>query len=254
MKTEGSQIIKEIYPYYDNTTAAFISLDNWDIKQYVYFSFDFSDKTKIKDIAYFKITTDFAIYHLNIQFTFLEKKIENLVDNDVLGKNITWYYIKGSNFRKEKTEQGFDSYIKLENYFTKKKTLLIRIYVEKMKGDMIVENLESMPMDNSLTNNNNYNKNNFGHHNHNKNVHHDYHDYVINNEHRYYYNNSYNKYHHYHKEWRYHSHDRINEVNPYRNLYGIILLQIWLVIMILYCMVNRRKRNNQIPFAVSGNM
>ena len=255
MKTHSSQIIKEIYPFYDNTTAAFISLDNSDIRKYVYFSFDFSDKTRLKDIAYFKITTDSSLYHLNIQYSFVEKKIENLVDYDVLGKNVSWYYIKGANFRKEKTEQGFDSYIKVENYFTKKKTLLFRIYVEKMKGDMIFENLESMPVDNSLTNNNNYNKKNYGHYNHNKNAHHNHHEYVINNEQRYFYNNSYyNKYHHYHKEWRYHSHDRIHEVNAYRNLYGIILLQIRILIMFLYCLVNRRKRNNPILVAVSGNM
>lgn len=255
MKTHSSQIIKEIYPFYDNTTAAFISLDNSDIRKYVYFSFDFSDKTRLKDIAYFKITTDSSLYHLNIQYSFVEKKIENLVDYDVLGKNVSWYYIKGANFRKEKTEQGFDSYIKVENYFTKKKTLLFRIYVEKMKGDMIFENLESMPVDNSLTNNNNYNKKNYGHHNHNENAHHNHHEYVINNEQRYFYNNSYyNKYHHYHKEWRYHSHDKIHEVNAYRNLYGIILLQIWILIMFLYCLVNRRKRNNPILVAVSGNM
>ena len=112
-KSQSSQaIIKEIYPYYYNTTATFLSLQNYGIKKYAYFSFDVTDK-KLNGIAYFKITTDSSLYHLNIQYSFVEKKIENLVDYDVLGKNVSWYYIKGANFRKEKTEQGFDSYIKV---------------------------------------------------------------------------------------------------------------------------------------------
>ena len=78
---------------------------------------------------------------------------------------------------------------------------------------------------------------------------------MINNEQRYYNNqDNYNRYYHYHKEWRYHSHDRINEYSSFKILYGIVLLQVWFVIMILYCLVNRKKRNNQIVVGINNNI
>lgn len=268
IKSQNSKaIIKEIYPHYYNTTATFISLPNSDIKKYAYFSFDITDKN-IKDTVYFKITTDSALYHSNINYYLFEKEIDKISGKDVEG--IYYYFIKGANFRKEKTEQGYDSYLKFEHLNRyNRKTLLIRIDVEKMKGDISIENLEKYPEDNSLINNNNYNKNNYNnnnknnYNNYNKNNygHHDYdrynnhHHEVINNEQRYYNNqDNYNRYYHYHKEWRYHSHDRINEYSSFKILYGIVLLQVWFVIMILYCLVNRKKRNNQIVVGINNNI
>ena len=70
------------------------------------------------------------------------------------------------------------------------------------------------------------------------------HTHIINNEHRYYNNNIHDRYYHYHKKWRYHSHDRIYQLQPIYLVSGIILGNIWLLLFILYCMVNRRKRNN----------
>ena len=239
IKSQNSKaIIKEIYPHYYNTTATFISLPNSDIKKYAYFSFDITDKN-IKDTVYFKITTDSALYHSNINYYLFEKEIDKISGKDVEG--IYYYFIKGANFRKEKTEQGYDSYLKFEHLNRyNRKTLLIRIDVEKMKGDISIENLENFPEDNSLINNNRYN-----------NHHHE----VINNEQRYYNNqDNYNRYYHYHKEWRYHSHDRINEYSSFKILYGIVLLQVWFVIMILYCLVNRKKRNNQIVVGINNNI
>ena len=268
IKSQNSKaIIKEINPHYYNTTATFISLPNSDIKKYAYFSFDITDKI-IKDTVYFKITTDSALYHSNINYYLFEKEIDKISGKDVEG--IYYYFIKGANFRKEKTEQGYDSYLKFENLNRyNRKTLLIRIDVEKMKGDISIENLENFPEDNSLINNNNYNKNNYNnnnknnYNNYNKNNygHHNYdrynnhHHEVINNEQRYYNNqDNYNRYYHYHKEWRYHSHDRINEYSSFKILYGIVLLQVWFVIMILYCLVNRKKRNNQIVVGINNNI
>ena len=268
IKSQNSKaIIKEINPHYYNTTATFISLPNSDIKKYAYFSFDITDKN-IKDTVYFKITTDSALYHSNINYYLFEKEIDKISGKDVEG--IYYYFIKGANFRKEKTEQGYDSYLKFEHLNRyNRKTLLIRIDVEKMKGDISIENLEKYPEDNSLINNNNYNKNNYNnnnknkYNNYNKNNygHHNYdrynnhHHEVINNEQRYYNNqDNYNRYYHYHKEWRYHSHDRINEYSSFKILYGIVLLQVWFVIMILYCLVNRKKRNNQIVVGINNNI
>ena len=264
IKSQSSKaIIKEIYPYYYNTTATFLSLENSDIRKYVYFSFDITDK-KLNGNAYFKITTDSALFHSNIQYYFSDKNINKISSYDVEGTNLFYYYIKGSNFRKEKTEQGFGSYLKIEHLNKyNRKTLLIRIDVEKMKGEILIENLEIIPEDNSLTNNNynNYNKNDYEHHNYdsknkyNSNHNHHNHHEVINNEQRYYNNqDNYNRFYHYHKEWRYHSHDRINEYSSPKMVYGIILFHVWFIILIIYCLINRKKRNNQIIIAVNNNI
>ena len=306
----SSFIIKEIYPYNLNATAAFLSLTNTGIKKYVYFSFEFN-KDKIKDNAYFKISTDSAIYQTNIQYLFIEKKPDEIKLGDVAGNYIYYSYIRGMNFRKEKTEQGFDSYIKIEQYYkNNKNTLVIRIDVEQLKGDVSIENLERLPEDNSLNKNifvstnyqnnnngrnnnypNNYNgKNNFQNNNgrnnnypnnyngnnnnypnnyngrnnnypnnyngkgnnyqnnyNGHNYNHDYnHNSVINNEQRYS-NDIYNKY------YSYHSHNN-NGAESFRIIYGIIMANIWFVIIILYCLINRRKKNTQYAVAINNSV
>ena len=289
IKSQNSNfIVKEIYPYNLNATASFLSLTNTGIKKYAYFSFEFN-KEKIIDIAYFKISTDSAIYQSNIQYLFIEKKVDEIKKEDLEGNNIYYNYIKGFNFRKEKTEQGFDSYIKMEKYCgCNKNTLIIRIDVEKLKGDISVENLKNFPQDNSLNKNilinsnypNNYNAiNNNGKNNNypnnyngiNNNYHgmnnnhqnnnygrsdHFFNDHnsVINNEQRYSNNDIHNKYNHYHKEWRYHSHDKIQEPQPFKIVYGITMAQIWFIILILYCIINRRKKNTQYAVGINNSV
>ena len=119
--------------------------------------------------------------------------------------------------------------------------LVIRIDIDKLKGDIIAENFESLPIeDKSLTKNNQYQYNNNYDYNHNNR--HDnsdgHNNAVINDEKRYSSKEIHDKYYHYHKEWRYHSHERIQEVEPIRITYGIIIAQIWLVILVLYCIIN----------------
>ena len=142
IKSQNSKaIIKEIYPHYYNTTATFISLPNSDIKKYAYFSFDITDKN-IKDTVYFKITTDSSLYHSNINYYLFEKEIDKISGKDVEG--IYYYFIKGANFRKEKTEQGYDSYLKFEHLNRyNRKTLLIRIDVEKMKPEYVLADFQA---------------------------------------------------------------------------------------------------------------
>ena len=130
---------------------------------------------------------------------------------------------------------------------------MIRIDIDKLKGDIIAENLENLPIeDKSLTKNNQYN-NNYDYNNR-----HDISDgqnnAVINNEKRYSSKEIHDKYYHYHKEWRYHSHERIQEVEPIRITYGIIIAQIWLVILVLYCIINRRKKNAQYTVAINNSV
>ena len=134
---------------------------------------------------------------------------------------------------------------------------MIRIDIDKLKGDIIAENLESLPIeDKSLTKNNQYQYNNNYDYNHNNR--HDnsdgHNNAVINNEKRYSSKEIHDKYYHYHKEWRYHSHERIQEVEPIRITYGIIIAQIWLVILVLYCIINRKKKNAQYTVAINNSI
>ena len=269
-------IIKEILPYSMNATAAYIALTDLGIKKYAYFSFDFSNS----NIAYFKITTESSFSHSNIQLLFSEKEVNEINKNDLENYYVQWHFIRGYAFKKVKNEQGFDSYLKVEKYNKNCKTLIIRIDVDKLGNDITAENLESLPEDNSLNknnyneieknlhhwkdnynkNNNNYNNNNYhynhnnnNHYNHNNNYpsnHNNYHNYGMNNNQRDYNNEIHNRYYHYHQSWRAHSHDTICETNAPRIIYGLILSQIWIVILILYCLVNRRKRNVQYTVAI----
>ena len=268
-------IIKEILPYSMNATAAYISLTDLGIKKYAYFSFDFSNS----NIAYFKITTESSLSHSNIQLFFSEKEVNEFNINDLENYYVQWNFIRGYAFKKVKNEQGFDSYLKVEKYNKNCKTLIIRIDVDKLGNDITAENLEYLPEDNSLNknnyneieknlhhwkdnyNNNNYNNNNYhynhnnnNHYNHNNNYpsnHNNYHNYGMNNNQRDYNNEIHNRYYHYHQSWRAHSHDTIYETNAPRIIYGLILSQIWIVILILYCLVNRRKRN--VPYIIPIN-
>jgi len=271
-------IIKEILPYSMNATAAYIALTDLGIKKYAYFSFDFSNS----NIAYFKITTESSFSHSNIQLLFSEKEVNEINKNDLENYYVQWHFIRGYAFKKVKNEQGFDSYLKVEKYNKNCKTLIIRIDVDKLGNDITAENLESLPEDNSLNknnyneieknlhhwkdnynkNNNNYNNNNYhynhnnnNHYNHNNNYpsnHNNYHNYGMNNNQRDYNNEIHNRYYHYHQSWRAHSHDTICETNAPRIIYGLILSQIWIVILILYCLVNRRKRNVQYTVAINN--
>ena len=247
-------IIKEILPYNMNATAAYISLKDLNIKKYAYFSFDFSKS----NIAYFKITTESSLSHSNIQLLFSDKEVDKINQYDLENYYTQWHFIRGYDFKKEKTEQGFDSYLKIEKYIKTCKTLIIRVDVDKLGADIMAENLERLPEDISL-NKNNYkekentyghwqgNYNNNYHYNHNNN-----HIHGINNNQRDYNNEIHNRYYHYHQKWRDHSHDTVYATNAPRIIYGLIISQIWMIILILYCLVNRRKRNVQYAVAINN--
>ena len=241
-----SKIIKEIYPYYLNITATYLSLDDPSIKRYAYFSFDFSDE-KMDNFAYFKISTESVLYQTRIQYLFFDKELDE-ISNDDVEKIFAFYYIKGHNYRKEKTEQGFDTYIKIEKLKNNGKSLIIRIDVEQLKGDITIENMESIPEVTPL--NKNIYKDNYPH-NHER-----YHNNVINNEQRYNVDNEIirDRYYHYHKDWRYHSHDKVHEENPITIIYGLILIQVWIIIFCLYCTINRRKNNTQRNVIINNNI
>ena len=249
-----SLIIKEVYPYYMNTTATYISLRDSTIRKYVYFSYDFSQE-KNNDIAFFKITSDSALSHSNIQFLFTNKNLNEITYDDLERNYNNWYFIRGYNFKKEKTEQGFDSYLKIGRFFKDKKTLVLRLDVDGLKGEITIENLESLSEDNKLYKNYNY-KEKGQENNYYNNQYDNYHKHVINNERRYYNNENdiHNRYYHYHKDWRAHSHDTIYETSQLKVIYGVIIAQVWTIILVLYCLVNRRKKNVQYAVSINNNV
>ena len=183
------------------------------------------------------------LYYTNIQYIFTNKNMGEINYSYLEGRNQFWFFIKEHNFRKEKSEQGFDSYLTIEkNKNADGAILVIRIDIDKLKGDIIAENLESLPIeDKSLTKNNQYNNN----YDYNHNNRHDIDDWqnnaVINNEKRYSSKEIHDKYYHYH-------------IEPIRITYGIIIAQIWLVILVLYCIINRKKKNSQYTVAINNNV
>ena len=108
-----SQKITEIYPYYLNVTAAYVSLENLNSKKYVYFSYNFDDEKNL-DLIFFKITTESELTQSNIQYRFTNKKAEEISKEDLEKDNAYWFYIRGRKFRSEKNEQGFNTYLKIE--------------------------------------------------------------------------------------------------------------------------------------------
>ena len=240
-------IIKEILSYKMNATAAYLSLSDLNIKKYAYFSFDFSNC----NIAYFKITTESSLSHSNILLFFSDKEADEINQYDLEKNYVQWFFIRGYDFKKEKTEQGFDSYLKIEKYVKTFKTLIIRVDVDKLNEDITVENLESLPEDNTLNKYNYKEKENNLHHPHDK--YNNNHNHQMNNNNQRDYNNEiHNKYYHYHQNWRSHSHDSVYETNTPRIIYGLIISQIWILVLILYCLVNRRKRNVQYAVAINN--
>ena len=229
-------LIKQIYNY--NTTAAIISLDNLKSTNYVYFTFDLSDfleniKDEKENYIYFKIFTESSLYPSQIKYMFLNKKSDKVSYNDVVSNNgnyFFWNQLNSNNFIREQAYKGYDNYIKIK-INDKQRTLVIRINIWNLKGEILAENVEALPnnLNIIIKKSDDYYRN---------------HTHIINNEHRYYKNNIHDRYYHYHKEWRYHSHDRIYQLQPLYLVSGIILGNIWILLFILYCMVNRRKRNN----------
>ena len=177
------------------------------------------------------------LYYTNIQYIFTNKNMGEINYSYLEGRNQFWFFIKGHNFRKEKSEQGFDSYLTIEKNKNADGTILvIRIDIDKLKGDIIAENFESLPIeDKSLTKNNQYQYNNNYDYNHNNRhvISDGQNNAVINNEKRYSSKEIHDKYYHYHKEWRYHSHDRIYQLQPLYLVSGIILGNIWILLYIL---------------------
>ena len=253
-----------------NATSAFASLQDIEKPDFLYFTFDFNYHNNIpnkeKDEAYFKITTELFLTYRDFKYTFLEKKQEEVISEDLdpQEKYIFWKYAYLISNEQDNNEYNY--YLQINRRVDKntKNTLVLKIPVDKKEGQITVENLFSLPEEVLEKKNKFKNVNNLPKYNINENADDKYHHHR--NEYDEYKNNKiynkpeknppiyngYNHYDNYHhtkkvfyppKNHRYHWY-----YGYYRILYslffilGIILFNIWIAIFILYCIVNRRKK------------
>ena len=251
---------------YLNATASYATFDK--DKFFLYFTFDLDfhkNVSKEKDVACFKISTSSQINSKDIKYTFLDKKLEqvNVTDLDIKNK-ILWYY--GYIANKEKTSYDFNYYIKIKLFGENKNksTLIIKIDVLNKKGDLTVENI-FVPLDETKLKLNDikdvnklfpdlkslekyYNRT------------YPYKNHTINNY--YGYKNQYNRlpnnHNNYHYHYNYHNYHRRKYRRVHRyiefSFLGVLLLQVWTIVFILYCIVNRRKPENNRTAIIIGNI
>ena len=271
--------IKMIPDAYMNATACFVSLDSIEKSDYLYFSFDYDYHKQMnpnqKDIAFFKISTELLFSDYDLNYALFDIKLEDISLEYLESnkKNIIWRNIY-INF-KEKNGNDYDYYIKIKK-FGSKNTLIIRIPISENSGQITIENINSLPNDKSniysninniITNWNNYNNNNnnkndvqktlpplppknlkdpYPQWEHNNNNH-------INNKNDLY--DQYLKNHHYlhnhHHKYRYRHNTPV--ARPSFFVLVVILSPLWIVVFVLYFMVNRKKNNVQLAVVV-GNI
>ena len=133
-----------------NATATYISLDIVDETDFLYFSFDFDFHNQVnqkqKNIADFKISTELELSSSDIEFAIVNKKQEEInstmldIDNNILWRSC--YFLNKvnngniSNYYTEITN-------KFNNYNIN--TLVLRIPFLENEGEIIIENLLSLP-------------------------------------------------------------------------------------------------------------
>lgn len=257
-----------------NATASFASFEN---QSYLYFLYDINPLLKdnnFRTSADFKLTSKQRFNTYDINYSFLNKKIDTINSTDIIGNKvyIYWRYLIDVISNRTITYE-YDHYFNINRLLLKQSnynTLVIRVKVLNKKGDLTIENLLSLPEDikeaiNNKLNSNIYNKNlrdilnkknynNIYHKNNNYNK-------YYNNYHKDYYNNNFN-YNYGNKKYygneHYHFHFHHKKRNHFHNIgfsfAGIIFAQIWCIIFILYCIVNRRKVNNNRFAVIVGNI
>ena len=259
--------IKMIPDAYMNATASFVSLDIVEKTDFLYFSYDFDYHNQVnqeqKDIAYFKISTELILSSWDIKFAFLNKSQEEVNSTDLNDlKYKSWKNI--FLFEKEKTVNEYNYYIQINKY-GRKNTLILRIPFLKNEGQITIENLYSLPDDilNKFTKINNMNYNGWpqnNEHSHwNENHKHHEKDRMKGRPYNDYDYTSYPNTLYHHQNglgYKHYSHHRnICWVcfHACSVLLGYIFFHIWIIIFILYCIINRKKNNTQLAVII-GNI
>ena len=232
--------IKIIPDAYLNATAAFALFEDYQDSDYLYFSYDFDYHNKVNpkdlDQAYFKITTDHLYFNRELKYIILDKKQEEVTPADLDPKNdIIW----NSCFLLTtlKVDNEYNYYIDIHRIRAEKntkKTVIIRIPVVKNnKGQIEIENLYTFPEEILGKKNLNQNFNSWPvkndvdkyHSTELKPTNNYYHDYYLKNH------------------YKYHYHHRTH-CCYFSAFLGVILAQIWMVLFVLYFIVNRRKKTH----------
>lgn len=240
---DSSPSIKYVVDASLNGTATFVQLE--DIKDdYVYFTFDLDYRYKKASFmeqnkVYFHITTSYDLSKankfkfsraMNIGFGLTNKKWEDIKKQKDIS-SIFW--MNSIIIDSQKGNNGdYEYYIQI-NFIYKTNTLILRVpKINQEKGDITIENIINLP-ENLKKNSeikNNYYHNNYHHNNHLRNTNHHNSHHNNNNHHHNKHNNNHNYNDHYIKP------------KGVFALVGAILGQVWIVILILYCLVNRRKK------------
>lgn len=248
INTEDSQET-EFYHIIDgslNGTAKYVSLASIseDVK-YLYFTFDFdyhyNSLSSNKDSVYFKLTTPLEFIKKNnpyltksVSFIFSEKnwnEIETLDDLKLKKKFwIPTYMI----FYQKDNYGNYEYYIGVKKYFNDQKTLVLRVpTLGNTKVDITVENLISLPENVKKFAKTNHFNESFYENNINSGK-----------------NNLYSNYYHRYKYKHERTHN--NMLEGWAAGLGTILGQIWIAILVLYWLVNKRKKTIK-GFAVVVN-
>ena len=242
IKTEDTQQ-NEFYHIVDgslNGTAKFVSLSTISaVKKDLYFTFDFdyhyNALSSNKDIAYFKLTSPLEYYKTDerillskpIRFIFLEQKWTEIKQLDSLELNKKFWAPTTLIFFQKDNYGNYEYFISVKRSFNQK-TLLLKVpTLGETTGDIVIENLITLPenLQKSLTNNH-FNR-----------------DFYSGN--RKYGRNHLHGNNYQHQNQHQHQHVRENGnyyLSGWGACLGVILGQIWIVVLILYCLVNRRRK------------
>ena len=247
-----SIVIKIIPDAYLNATAAFASFEDNQDSDYLYFSYDFIYHNKVNpkelDKVYFKLTTDYLFSNRDLRYIILDKKQEEVTSEDLDPKNnILWKQCFLLNTLKTNNEYNY--YINVHRISAEKNaknTIIFRFPVVKNnKGQIEIENLYSFPEEILEKKNLNQNFNSWPKINDkdmNMNMNRDYYKNPEPIEPNHI-NKNYN-HHHYHQKrlFKYLLHHR--HCSYFSFILGTIFTQIWMVLFVLYFIVNRRKKSH----------
>jgi hypothetical protein len=253
-KESPSSEIKIIPDANQNATAAFVLLDDLEEETkdfYLYFKFDFEYHSQTtqnrKNKAFFKLTTEFALSPFQIQSIFLDKTLEEVNLADI---NNNGHWKENHIVFREQIDNEYNYYFIINNKHheyeenNNRKTLILRILINKKQGQLTLENLFTLPeiVLESLNNkkNNNLRAPNYPHFQDPNNNQYNNYKYNHNYNYDYYHNNYYDR--------TYYGHHKYYRSRYYYSVFncciiiGFLLGQIWFVILILYCLVNRKKK------------
>ena len=239
----------KLIPYLKINSTISTSIPTFKNGDNLYFSFDFDNFNKFNLLTYFLITTEKQNTDLSksITHSFIDKDAEQTSYTDILEneKKLKWYNSKLLYKHSNKLNQNFYFiHITREIADNKKKSLIIKIPILQKTGKIIIQHIPTSNLPNTITkvisSSNKDNSNDLNKKRETRNN-----TYVNNNNNKNYpsYDNKKNDY---DNNDYYHNEKSSIKYNRNRNkglifFIGSVLTFIWTALLILYCLVNRRK-------------